>query len=250
MIKQDPGVRPRRRRWPARSAVGLVVVLVAALIGVVVAYPVAAAAACPGCYGFQRAGSDLYVEDSATPDQRRQVTELIAAARRRVDEFYGDTRSSPRILVCLSDGCYGHLSGGGEKGQTVRDLVVALSPAGANVVIASHELAHAEQYHRLGSRFDQVPHWFNEGLAVLISDDPRYLTAKGAGDRCPVDYAQALAAIRAGRASRPGAARDFYRNSACVVDRWAGAHGGAVAVHDLIRRLLAGEPFTDIVVPA
>jgi hypothetical protein len=249
MIPQDPGVRSRRRRWLARTAVGLVVVLVAALVGVVVAYPVAVAAACPACYGFQRAGSDLYVDDSATPDQRRQAVEMIAAARQRVDEFYGDTRSSPRILVCLSDDCYGHL-GGGEKGQTLRDLVVALSPAGANVVIASHELAHAEQYHRLGSRFDQVPHWFNEGLAVLISDDPRYLTAKPAGDRCPIDYAQALTAIRAGTAPPPDAAQDFYRNSACVVDRWAATHGGAVAVHDLIRRLLTGEPFTDIVVPA
>lgn len=114
-------------------------------------------------------------------------------------------------------------------------------------MIASHELVHAEQHQRLGSRYDRVPRWFNEGLAVVIADDPRYLTAKPAGERCPIDYAQALAATRAATVPSPGAGQDFYRNGVCVVDRWLATHGGPDAVHDLNRRLLAGETFTDIV---
>ena len=224
----------------------LAVALIAAVAGVVVAYPVAAAAVCPRCYGLDRAGPGVYADGSATVDQRRQMVDMVAAARQRVRDFYGDTRSGPRVLVCLSAGCYQHIGGGGEKGQTLRDRAVALSPDGATVVIASHELTHAEQFHRLGSRYGQVPRWFNEGLAVLVSDDPRYLTAKPAGDRCPIDYATALAAVRAESAT----GQDFYRDSACVVDRWAATHGGADAVRDLNRRLLAGEPFADLVVAA
>ncbi|MEU8234379.1 hypothetical protein AB0C12_32735 [Actinoplanes sp. NPDC048967] len=224
--------------------VALAAVLVAAVAALVVLYPIAVAATCPGCYGLRQAAPDVYVDDGATPRQRRQVVDLIAAARQRVGDYLGPMRSSPRVLVCLSAECYEHIGGGGEKGQALRDRALALSPDGADVVIASHELTHAELYRRLGSRYDQVPRWFHEGIAVLVSDDPRYLTAKPPGERCPIDHARALAAIRAGAAP----STDFYRDSACVVDRWVAAHGGADAVLDLVARLRAGESFAAVVV--
>lgn len=240
--------QPRRRRWWWRTVAGLVVTAIAVVAGLVVAFPVAAAAACPGCYGLHDAGSGVYVDGAAAPERRRQTVEMIAAARHRVRDFYGDLHSSPRVLVCLSADCYAHIGGGREKGQALRDLALALSPDGASVVIASHELAHTELHQRLGSsRFAQVPRWFHEGLSVLISDDPRYLTAKPAGQRCPIDYAQALAVTRSAGVPA-GAGQDFYRDGGCVVDRWVATHGGSAAVHDLIRRLLAGEAFAAIVV--
>jgi hypothetical protein len=248
VTERPAGDKPRWRRWLWRTPAGLVVVLIAAVAGLVVAYPVAAAAACPRCYGLHEAGPDVYTDGTAAQD--RQTLDMIAAARQRVRDFYGATSSSPRVLVCSTAGCYDHIGGGGEKGQTLRDRASALSPGGANVVIASHELTHAEQFRRLGSRYGKVPRWFNEGLAVLVSDDPRYLTAKPAGQRCPIDYAVALAAIRASATPALDAGQNFYRDSACVVDRWAATHGGADAVRDLNRRLLTGEPFADIVNPA
>jgi hypothetical protein len=233
-----------RRRWLWRTVAALAATVVAALAAVVVLYPVAAAAACPGCYGLRKAGPDVYVDDTATPARQQEMVEVVAAARQRVRDFLGETRSSPRVLVCLSADCYRHIGGGGEKGQALRDRAVALSPGGADVVIASHELTHTELYRRLGSRYGQVPRWFHEGIAVLVSADPRYLTAGPPGERCPVDHAQALAAIRAGTAPSP----DFYRDSACVVERWVAGHGGAEAVLELIRRLRAGERFSAVVV--
>ncbi len=236
--------KPRGRRWLWRIVAGLIAALIAAVVAAAVAYPVAAAAACPGCYGLRRAGPDVYVDGGATPQQRRQIVDMTVAARQRVRDFLGPPHSSPRVLVCLSADCYARVGGGGEKGRTLGEHVVALSPSGANVVIASHEMTHAELFHRLGWRYTEVPAWFHEGLAVLVSDDRRYLTAKPAGERCPVDHAGALAATRT--ASRD-AGQDFYRDGACVVDRWVATHGGPTAVHDLIRRLQAGEPFTSIV---
>lgn len=240
--------RRRSRRWLWRTLAGLVAALIAAVVGVLLAFPVAAAAACPGCYGLHGAGSDVYVDGGATAVQRRHMVDMVTAARHRVRAFLGETRSSPRVLVCLSADCYDRIGGGGEKGQALRDYALALSPDGANVVIASHELAHVELYHRLGSRYERLPRWFHEGLAVLISDDPRYLTGKPAGQRCPIDYAEALAATRTATTPSPDAGQDFYRNGACVVDRWVATNGGVGAVHDLVRRLRAGEAFTDIVV--
>jgi hypothetical protein len=233
------GGRVRRRTFAAFA-----VLLAAAVAGVVVRYPVAAAAACPGCYGLRPAGENVYVDGSATPGQRRRLVDMLGSARQRVGDLPGEPRSDPRVLICLSAGCYDRIGGGGEKGQALRDRALALSPGGADVVIASHELTHAELFHRLGPRYGRVPRWFHEGLAVLVSADPRYLTARPPGDRCPVEHARALAAIRGGTAS----GQDFYRDSACVVDRWVAGHGGPAAVADLVRRLRAGEPFAAVVV--
>jgi hypothetical protein len=246
----DEKSRPRRRRWLWRVLAVLVAVLIAAVTGLVVAFPVVAAAACPRCFGLHQAGAGVYVDGSATPEQRRQMVDLVAAARLRVRDYFGETRTNPRALICLTAGCYDHIGGGAEKGQAIRDRVLALSPDGATVVIASHELTHAEQFRRLGSRYGQVPRWFHEGLAVLVSDDPRYLTPRPAGERCPIDYAVALHAIRTSpkpSSSSVRAGQEFYRDSACVVEHWAASHGGADGVHDLNRRLLAGERFADLV---
>ncbi|MFG1943168.1 hypothetical protein [Nonomuraea sp. NPDC048826] len=48
-----------------------------------------------------------------------------------------------------------------------------LSPRGADPVIASHELSHVELHTRLAGA--EVPQWFDEGLAVVVCGDPRYL---------------------------------------------------------------------------
>ena len=54
--------------------------------------------------------------------------------------------------------------------------MLLLSPRGLNAVITSHELTHIELHHRIGSfrSWRTIPAWFDEGLAVLVSEDPRY----------------------------------------------------------------------------
>jgi hypothetical protein len=76
----------------------------------------------------------------------------------------------------------------------VLNRAVMLSPRGIDAVIAAHELAHVELHERLGSHAGHVPQWFDEGLAVLVSDDPRYLRPETAVDRCLVASDEALPA--------------------------------------------------------
>jgi hypothetical protein len=214
------------RRWlPA----GLIVLLLAGVVVVVVTYPVVAAAVCPRCHGLRKAAPGVYVGGGDANDSIGAVNDSIAAARRRVRDYFGDLRSDPEFLVCRDADCYRRIGGGREKGRTLRHSVIILSPDGANETIAGHELTHAEMHRRLDD-YDKVPRWFQEGFAVVVSQDSRYLP-------CPVDYAGALERVRAGTSAR----QDFYRDSACVADRWVAEHGGKSAVLDLIRRLNAGE---------
>ncbi|GAB7042803.1 hypothetical protein JCM9533A_66540 [Catenuloplanes niger JCM 9533] len=223
------------------------VLMVTAIAALTVAYPSVVALACPACYGFAEIQPRVYVERGATGARRATVTAALTTADAALRTFYGDRVSAPRVLACVTDDCYQRLRGGGSRGIAVLNRGVLLSPAGLDPVIATHELAHVELHERLGSA--TVPRWFDEGLAVVVSDDPRYLAPAGSADRCLLPPAEA----------RPLTARDWnlstagadnaYPKAACLVSHWLAASGGPAAVHDLVAGLRAGTPFHALVAP-
>ncbi|SBT40466.1 hypothetical protein [Micromonospora auratinigra] len=236
--------RTRRRLWWAAA---LVVVVLAAGAVAALAYPSVAAATCPRCYGLEPVRDGLYAERGLSTADRQRLVETYQEAVRRVDGFYGGRRSKPVVLACVTAGCYRRIGGGGERGIAILDRAVLLSPRGIDPVIAAHELSHVEFHERLGSRREQVPQWFDEGLAVLVAGDARYLLPSTAGDRCrdsapgplPRTHPQWLAAATADE--------QVYARAACRVFRWTAARGGDRAVLDLVDRLRRGERFTDLV---
>ncbi|MBO3739278.1 hypothetical protein [Actinoplanes flavus] len=230
-----------RRRWIIAGVV--IGVLGLSVAGVAVAAPAVTAVACPQCYGLTSLGDGVYAEvgDDTAGDAYRR---MIEAANQRVAGFYGGRTSSPRVLICATTECYHRIGGGAEKGRALRTWALMLSPAGADETIAAHELAHTELRQRLGDAIGQVPYWFNEGLAVLVSGDVRYLRAEGEADRCRMPYDEA---VRVVEESRDQATERTYMQAACVVSRWAGARGGPAAVSGLIDDLRAGKSFPDLV---
>ncbi|WP_342154128.1 hypothetical protein [Methylorubrum sp. SB2] len=137
------------------------------------------------------------------------------------------------MLLCATEACYRPL-GGCSRGITLLDRALILSPRGADAVIAAHELAHAELHRRIGLAATlgrAVPQWFDEGLAVVVSDDPRYL-APGP-DRCRVEPGGDLPASRAAWIET-AEATGLYARAACKVSRWLHVHGGAVGILRLV----------------
>ncbi|MFY1691478.1 hypothetical protein [Plantactinospora sp. WMMB782] len=244
MGRSRPFRRTGRRRllWAAGVVVAL---LVAVSAGLSWAFPSVAAAFCPSCYGLEQLRPGLYVERGVPAEQRSRAAEVADEAARRVAAFYGGERSSARLLVCYTDACYRRIGGGGERGRAVLDRVVLLSPRGVDVVIAAHERSHVELYHRLRSP-DAVPQWFQEGLAVLVSDDLRYLLPATAADRCRVVSGEPLPQTLDDWLAARGGDR-LYAVAACRVSRWVAGHGGPAAVLDLIDRVNRGERFSTLV---
>ncbi|TDD15671.1 hypothetical protein [Nonomuraea diastatica] len=230
-----------RKRW-ARVLAAAAALVLAVVAGVALAYPSMAATTCPGCYGLTKLEEGVYTEPGLEDAERSRVKQVAEQARRRVAAFYGTPVSAPDLLVCLTEDCYARIGGGKERGVAVLNRSVMLSPRGVNTVIASHEMAHVELHARLSSGAD-VPQWFDEGLAVVVSDDARYLSPASAGDRCliepieplPVTLDEWLAVARHDAGT--------YAKSACQVSRWLRDNGGRAALATLIERLNAGEPF-------
>jgi hypothetical protein len=231
--------RKGKRWWIAGAVIG---VLTAAVVVTAIAFPSVAATVCPGCYGLERLRPGVYAEPGLPQDRRRRVSEVVEQANKRVSDFFGGRKSSPDLLVCLSDDCYRRIGGGRERGIAVLNRAVMLSPRGVDPVIASHELTHVELHARLNGA--EVPQWFDEGLAVLVSDDPRYLAP--AGDRCLLDSRQPLPVTLGEWLRAASADPRLYAKAACQVSRWAGTNGGKEGLRTLVERLSAGQPFPDI----
>ncbi|MGH8791732.1 MAG: hypothetical protein ACRDXX_03695 [Stackebrandtia sp.] len=209
--------------------------------GVALAYPQVAAAACPGCYGMVDVGEGIYVDDQMTAQERRQAIDVVTEAKHQVGEFFDGRWSDPRVLVCGTPECYGRIGGGEERGVAVMNRALMLSPKGVNTEIASHELSHVELSARLEGA--EVPQWFDEGLAVAVSDDPRWLKPVGEADRCRASADEPLPHTLDDWLREASADNLLYAKAACEVVSWMDENGGRPAVGELVRRVASGEEF-------
>lgn len=218
--------------------------------GTAVAFPFGVAAACPACYRFERLPANIFIERAASPEQRAQVAAVLEQARRRVAAFYDSADTQPRVLVCVRDDCYRRIRSAGSRGNALLDVALQLSPRGIDPVIAAHELSHIELHHRIGRihhLMGAIPAWFDEGVAVVVSDDRRYLTRPDAADRCLVRSDETLPSgmFEWRRAMGRDDNRQLYAKAACRVADWMAAKGGAPAVARLVARVAGGAAFAE-----
>lgn len=133
----------------------------------------------------------IYVDRAVDPAHVSQLLNLVDKARVRADFFYGELVSSPDILFCSSMECYRKFGGIG-LGYTHGNTIL-ISPYGWRAAIVSHEISHVELAARLGGEpeiLDNIPQWFDEGIAVMVSmahefSDEAWAEACGKGEGSP-----------------------------------------------------------------
>ncbi|TQM89744.1 hypothetical protein [Roseinatronobacter monicus] len=204
----------------------------------------------PACSGFRQVAPQIYVDQRATDAQIDAALQDLATAEGMVLDFYPERMSDPVWLLCLSGDC-GMRSLPRPLAMAYMNLFVFVYPDGATPTILAHELAHAELHERVGSNrrfFSQaVPTWFDEGLAVYISHDTRYLDIEaGVVSGCKTgDWAQPPSDQRTFRRLGATKAEAIYTASACQVIDWLDHHGGAEAVVSLLGEIRAGDSFRE-----
>jgi hypothetical protein len=126
---------------------------------------------------------NLYVDPNMPEPQRQILLSSLADAKERVATLYGEYTADPVIIAGHTMEVMKAYGGNSynRAGRTYLTLVetfIILGPDGVlNVDVLSHELAHVEFSARIGHRNrDEVPNWFDEGLAVQFDD--RYSEAE------------------------------------------------------------------------
>lgn len=135
----------------------------------------------PQMAGLEPVAPRLYIE--AGDDEREQArrgAELKAAlarAEEAIRHTYGEVRSRPVVHACFTEACYAAFGGRGSVAKVYGDRIL-LSPRGLNWHFLAHEWSHAEMRSRLSWRgWWHMPQWFDEGVAVTISEAPEHSEA-------------------------------------------------------------------------
>lgn len=242
-------IRSKSRDWKRSATIGTVMLITLGAAFLAWAQPAIAALACPMCFGMERLSGNVFVESILSAEDRTRFLAMIAKSEQMVAGFYGELRENPVVIACASEDCARRLGGKGAKAISYANFGMRLSPSGLDPTIIAHERAHIELHGRLGLvRFlaGAVPAWFDEGLAVVISDDPRYLLPADAKDRCRSEPNEDLPSGMTEWMRRASVDHSLYAQAACRVLRWGNAHGGRNGLVALITRVAQGEHFDSL----
>ena len=211
--------------------------------------------------GMVPVAANLYAEPGIDDAGRANLIQSVSAARELVGNAFGGVVTNPVIYACATNDCYARVGGSqGAAAQALDDRIL-LSPYGLNKHFLAHEWVHAELYARMKpAAWQAVPQWFNEGLAVTISQEPEHSESflqsmLDAG--LPVPRPEEVYALRS--LSQWGNAIGFnekqqlvlgvrsdgnplYAAAGQAVRPWFLRFGRA-GLNDLIRRMNAGQPF-------
>lgn len=230
--------------------IGALFVIASASFLVAYSYPVAAAVVCPGCYGMQRVHSHLIVDKGMPAAMRRQLQIDAEQAASVVSSFYGTFERQPILVGCSTEECDWNIGGRGAYAITISTpiaTILRLSPRGLAPTILAHEFSHVELQRRIGTRAlltGAFPTWFDEGIAVLVSEDDRYLNpGRAASERCIRNTQGPLPTTPFEWGRVAGSDHMIYADAACRVLHWMEANGGREGVLQAIAAVADGRTF-------
>lgn len=131
----------------------------------------------PENFGLEQVTPNIYVESGTDEAMRSQLREATNKAENAIRTAYGSVNSHPVVNACITEHCFESF-GGRTAIAKVYGNSILLSPRGLNWHFLAHEWSHDELRTRLTfSAWWHLPQWFDEGLAVAISEAPEHSEA-------------------------------------------------------------------------
>jgi len=130
----------------------------------------------PEWFDMEPVAARIFVDKEMPSAQRKRALDLVAESEQRLARYYGNVASTPKLLFCSTEACFRSFGGSTNRAKSFGDYASFFSPRGLSVPILSHERSHAELYSRAGGflTMRRVPSWFDEGLAVAVSEEPTH----------------------------------------------------------------------------
>jgi hypothetical protein len=169
--------------------------------------------------------------------------------------YYGPVQSAPTLFFCSTDERFRALGGGGQRGLTYFHAACVFPPHGTTTPIVTHEWSHAEMHRRVGTwRMRQVPQWFDDGVAVTVSEEPTHAESiyeEALQTHTPIPALTELVSMRqwsrmavryGDPALNPHHLHVVYATAGHEVRPWL-ARVGPAGLNQLLTRVAAGEDF-------
>ena len=104
--------------------------------------------------------------------KNEEILSMISAARQRVDDFFGETKSNPTIIFCDNEKELTFANSGLTHTFYKLSYISIGLKEYCGVDVIAHELTHAESHYRAARllRWNflklELPRWFDEGVAT------------------------------------------------------------------------------------
>lgn len=126
----------------------------------------------PESFGLTPVTTRIFVEAGTDEATKTMLIDAMEKAESSIRAAYGNVISRPVVHACITEECYAVFGGYGSRAKVYGDRIL-LSPRGLNWHYLAHEWSHAEMRSRLTlSAWWRMPQWFDEGVAVVISEAP------------------------------------------------------------------------------
>jgi hypothetical protein len=137
---------------------------------------------------FRSTDKKVYFSPDISRNKYETLKSTVALAEARVDSFYQGKISRPKIIICQTAQqyqkyCSSTEGAGCSIGTPWGSSYVILNAQGMNIDVIAHEMSHIELLRRIGwwRTTNDVPQWFNEGLALML--DRRFVSETSPRDR-------------------------------------------------------------------
>ncbi len=194
-----------------------------------------------GLSDMEKHDAHVYMEPRLPDNTKNIIINDLEQSRERIAEIFGGMESSPTILFVHSSEALKRYANKNRTGQTYYmywGSYIVIGPKGFSVDVMAHELMHAELRKRIQNK-DQVPVWFDEGLATVV--DKRYVST---GSSVAVDYRLDELKSRDSFYD-PLRLNDNYEIAHHEVIRWYEIVGNS-GLNELTVRLNQGESFDEL----
>ena len=211
-------------------------------------FPIFGAVVCPPCFGFVEVEGGIYIDASLNADlEKDKILSNLDAAHLLLREVYGEVEAPlPAIFLCVSKNCATYLGRRGEKASSFGHWAIVVYRDGNNSGILAHELSHIEIGFRLGFyNMSSVPIWFDEGVAVVASQDRTYLNVDPSGRLSCKEGVSGAVIADLDEWWRRASIGDvgIYSAAACEVMKWMDRRGNEGSLVRLLDLLRSGESF-------
>lgn len=204
---------------------------------------------CPSCFGFEKIGNNLYIEKGANLNQIQNALNYEKTAISEVREYFPDFKAGQRTLVCHSIACEEKLKITKAKANTYRTWLVVISSRGFEQVFFTHEFSHVALHEIAGIGANPsgiFPVWFNEGLAVIISKDKRYINPDKTGiARCIDKDIKNVPNLQIQWGAYVSKDLMVYSRSACRVSLWLEKYGEKPQFYKTVKSMIAARDFKE-----
>jgi hypothetical protein len=218
----------------------------------------------PTVLGMEEVAPGVFVDKEMSVLQRSDLLNTVKEARNKIAAFYGGVISEPQILACSTEACFAGIGGTQQRGLSLGKSKILISPRGLSSPILTHEWSHAELSTRMDASLDGIfgirslPRWFDEGLAVVVSEEPAHsenVWQQIAAGKMPTPKLEELVSLKQWiTAAKKFGDADYsigVPGKICVVYATAGHQvrewyrcAGKDGLLKLIERVKAGEAFT------